>query len=81
MNDDGVIPSPVDTRYECVPVPADTSDQPTPPPGGQPEPDAARLCPEGYVPRLKRKTYRLEGKSIRPGPVSQRNPAADDPDA
>lgn len=77
--DDGVIPSPVDPDYECVPTGGTAGESPVvPPPGGLEEPAGPRLCPEGYVPRRRRRTYPLQGKLIRPSPSPVRNPAADD---
>jgi hypothetical protein len=75
-----VIPSEVDPAYECVRIGAgvDGEAPAAPPPGAQPEPEGQRLCPEGYVPRRRRRpAYRLEGKRIRPSGPAQRNPAAD----
>jgi hypothetical protein len=63
-----VIPSEVDPAYECVRIGAQVGGTPQakPPPDGQPEPEGPRLCPEGYVPRRrKRRPYELEGKRIR----------------
>lgn len=75
---DGVIRSPVDDDYECVPVtgsPGNT--RPSPPPGGDDESPGPRLCPEGYVPRLRRRSYDLDGKVIRSHRPAERNPAPD----
>ncbi len=74
VDEDGVIPSPVDPDYECVPV---SRSVPRPPPGGQDEPPGPRLCPEGYVPRRRRRTYDLDGKVIRSSGPAERNPGAD----
>jgi hypothetical protein len=71
-----VIPSDVDPAYECVRVGAGVA---APPPGGQPEPERRGLCPEGYVPRRRRRpSYELEGKEIRASGPAQRNPVADE---
>lgn len=73
--EDGVIPSPFDPDYECVPV-GTCADSPSPPPGGQEESSAPRLCPEGFVPRRRRREYDLEGKVIRTHRPAERNPEA-----
>jgi hypothetical protein len=75
VDEGGVIPSPVDPEYECVPVRAIDS-APTPPPGGEKEPYGTRLCPDGYVPRRRRRVYDLDGKVIRTGRPPERNPDA-----
>ena len=78
-----IIPSPVDPDYECVPIGDATSGrQPTPPDqSGTPvdEPKAQRLCPDGYVPRRKRRPYHLEGKEGRTGEPTERNPGSTAP--
>jgi hypothetical protein len=76
-----VIPSPVDPDVECVRVDTQvpTGELP-PPPGPQPTGgnDSPSLCPEGYVPRRRRRRdYTLEGKAIITGTPPIRNP--DDP--
>jgi hypothetical protein len=71
-----VIPSPIDSRYECVRVPAGS--RAAPPPEGAPETDGPRLCPDGYVPRLRRRPLHLEGKLIRPSGPAERNPCPPD---
>src|SRR5579864_2237904 len=73
---DGVIPSPVDPEYECVPAPPGAGEEhlATPPDPTQ-APGTRRLCPDGYVPR-RRKDYRLRGKLVeRPGSTPSRNPS------
>jgi hypothetical protein len=67
-----VIPCPTDDAYECVR--ADLEDAARPP-GPQP-PEATRpgLCPEGYVPRLKRRGYELRGKHVETGGPPEHNP-------
>ena len=73
VDEDGVIPSPVDPDYECVPVALAGE----PPPGGHEEPPGPRLCPDGYVPRLRRREYDLDGKVIRSHGPAEHNPDAD----
>jgi hypothetical protein len=77
VDEDGVIPSPFDPDYECVPVAAAGEPAPSPPPGGQDEPPGPRLCPEGYVPRRRRREYDLDGKVIRSHRPAEHNPDAD----
>ena len=72
-----VIVSPVDDDYECIPLASSPGTPPSPPPGGDDEPPGPRLCPEGYVPRLRRRSYDLDGKVIRSHRPAERNP---DPD-
>ena len=76
VDEDGVIPSPVDPNYECVPVAA--GQPPSPPPGGREEPPGPRLCPDGYVPRRRRRDYDLDGKTIRTHRPAEHNPDVDD---
>ncbi len=73
-----VIPSPVDPDYECVRIDTAAGGKApaAPPPGGEPEPEEPRICPDGYVPRRRRRTYELEGKRIRSSGPPQRNPRA-----
>ncbi len=79
-NDDRppVIPSPVDPDVECVRI--DTQVPPgklAQPPGSPPtgDDDSPRLCPDGYVPRRRRRRdYTLEGKEIVTGTPPKRNP-------
>ena len=76
-----IIPSLVDPAYECVRIRATGGGEgpAEPPPGGEPEPEEPRLCPDGYVPRRRRRPpYELEGKRIRTSGPAQRNPAAAD---
>lgn len=77
VDEDGVIPSPFDPDYECVPVAAAGKPGPSPPPGGHKEPPGPRLCPEGYVPRRRRREYELDGKVIRSHRPAEHNPDAD----
>jgi hypothetical protein len=70
-----VIPSEVNPEYECIRIGSTAPDGvvATPPSEGD-EAEQARLCPDGYVPRRRRRRYRLEGKRIvREGPP-ERNP-------
>jgi hypothetical protein len=64
-----VIPSPVDADYECVRVDGPHAEPPT-----VSESDLPRLCPEGYVPRLKRRHGELDGKRVRTQAPPDRNP-------
>jgi len=77
VEEDGVIPSPFDPDYECVPVATEGEPPPSPPPGGQDEPPGPRLCPDGYVPRRRRREYDLDGKVIRTHRPAEHNPDAD----
>ena len=69
-----VIPSPVDPDYDCVRVDFGAARPPGPMNDAAPDPATTRLCPDGYVPRRRRATYRLEGKQIRTGEPPTRNP-------
>lgn len=77
--------SEVDPDFDCVPIDSLTADgsHPTPPPGGAPEPEGKRLCPDGYVPRRRRAPYQLEGKRVvgRGDPVSRGEEAVPPTDA
>jgi hypothetical protein len=64
-----VIASAVDADYECVRV-----DGPLAAPPTASEGDLPRLCPEGYVPRLRRRHGELEGKSVRSKGSPEHNP-------
>jgi hypothetical protein len=60
-----VIPSERDPDFECVRIGSqDPSGHAVEPPPGGAEDAGSRLCPEGYVPRRKRRAYRLVGKRI-----------------
>jgi hypothetical protein len=64
-----VIPSAVDPDVECVRVATAGGAAKLIPPDEEPVPDAngSQPCPEGYVPRRRRRPpYELEGKIIRP---------------
>jgi hypothetical protein len=75
-----VIPSEVDPDYECVRIGG--SEHPGPPAEPPPGPEAEgeresgrALCPEGYVPRRRRRPrYELDGKKIRSTGPAERNP-------
>jgi hypothetical protein len=64
-----VIPSAVDADYECVRVDGPLAQPPT-----ASESDLPRLCPDGYVPRLKHRHGALEGKRVRSEGQPERNP-------
>jgi len=67
-----VIPSAVDPDCECVKV-TPGPELSTPPPGAVKLGRA--LCPEGYVPRRRRRaTYQLRGKEVVTGSPPQPNP-------
>lgn len=72
-----VIPCEVDPTYECVrlgsQVPPGTAIAAPPDPGSAPH-QPSRLCPEGYVPRRRRRPYRLEGKLVRPDDAPTQSP-------
>ncbi|WP_426361837.1 hypothetical protein [Streptomyces sp. E-08] len=75
-----VIPSEVDPDIECVRIDeAGGAAEPPPYPpspsqaGGAP-PGGVRLCPDGYVPRRRRRDYRLDGKRIVTDSPATRNP-------
>jgi hypothetical protein len=74
-----VIPSPVDPDIECVRVdPPGPTGEVASPPDASPAPDDEHppLCPEGYVPRRRRRTdYRLDGKLLVGDEPPERNPA------
>jgi len=71
-----VIPSPVDPDVECVRDDTLTDARPRPPgPPSVPVDEAARLCPDGYTPRLRsRGPYRLEGKRVVRDTPPEQNP-------
>ncbi len=73
-----VIPSPVDSAYECVrqDLQDPTGKVAEPPTGRQTEAALPELCPEGYVPRRRRHHYRLDGKRVQTGQPPERNPDA-----
>jgi hypothetical protein len=76
-----VIPSPVDPDVECVRIDTQVPSGELASPPGPPlirRDDSRSLCPEGYVPRRRRRgDYTLEGKEIITGTPPKRNP--DDP--
>ncbi|MFB7449644.1 hypothetical protein [Streptomyces sp. NPDC056194] len=74
-----VIPSEVDPDVECVRIEkaAGTAEPPPhPPPQDQHPPPGrgVRLCPEGYVPRRRRRDYTLDGKRVVTDSPATRNP-------
>ena len=78
VNNADVIASPSNSDYECV---RRDSQDPTgkvsePPTSQQREVASPELCPEGYVPRHRRRDYRLEGKVVQMGGPPERNPDA-----
>jgi len=75
-----VIPSEVDADYDCVRMGATAPDGvvAAPPPGGD-ESDGPTLCPDGYVPRRRRRPYRSVGKRIVTDGPPEHNPAAPPP--
>ena len=70
-----VIPSEVDPDYDCVRLGSAThgEDVASPPPGGR-DSSEAPLCPEGYVPRRRRRPYEAKGKRIISDEPPVRNP-------
>ena len=73
-----IFTSEINPNYECVPIESQTpsGEIASPPPGGEAE-SGQRLCPDGYVPRLKRKRYLLRGKEIiTPEAEPERNPSS-----
>jgi hypothetical protein len=66
-----VIPCAADPDFECVRIGSSVA---TPPAGGSTEGSEDRLCPEGYVPRRRRRPYDSSGKIIQPGSPPERNP-------
>jgi hypothetical protein len=76
---DDVFPSPVDPSYDCVPIGSQTPDGSVarPPPGGPEdtgEKEGRPLCPDGFVPRLRRPDYRLWGKRVITGKPPEHRP-------
>ncbi len=75
-----IIPSPVDPDVECVRIDTQVpSGELAQPPGPSPTDGGdSHLCPDGYVPRRRRRRdYTLNGKEIVTGTPPKRNP--DDP--
>jgi len=62
-----VIPCEADPDYECVRRGSQSPEGTiaAPPDESQNAPGATRLCPDGYVPRRRRRPYKLEGKVVR----------------
>lgn len=77
-----IFTSPVDPDYECIPIEGQTPNGKiaAPPPGGV-APGGQALCPEGYVPRRKKRSqYSLRGKTIvDSGKTPERNPTPREP--
>lgn len=73
-----VIPCELDPMYECVRLDSQAASGrvATPPPSDEGQ-HGRRLCPEGYVPRRRRRRYQLAGKRIVDpgGQPPTRNPA------
>ncbi len=73
-----VIPSPVDPEVECVRIDTqEPSGEIAQPPDQRPAGggDAPKLCPDGYVPRRRRRRgYTAEGKRIITNKPPKRNP-------
>jgi hypothetical protein len=78
-----VIPSPVDPDCECVRIGGSAHPEPLVEPPRTPESDTPSaeqqtgpaLCPEGYVPRRRRRPrYELDGKRIRSSGPAEHNP-------
>ncbi len=76
-----IIPSPVDPDIVCIRIDTQVpSGELAQPPGQAPTGggDTRKLCPDGYVPRRRRRRdYTLEGKRIVTNARPKRNP--DDP--
>lgn len=70
-----VLRSTVDPLYDCVPIDSQTPDGniAEPPPDGI-EQEGQSLCPDGYVPRLRRRDYGLSGKQVITGKPPERRP-------
>jgi hypothetical protein len=73
-----IIPSPVDPDYECVrkDLLVPEGELAEPPTDQQTEESLPKLCPEGYVPRRRRRPYKLDGKRVQTGQPPERNPDA-----
>ncbi len=68
----------VDPDFECVPIESQTPNGRVAehPPGSAQR--SGRLCPEGFVPRRKRRRYTLDGKVIiDPESTPERNPSSE----
>ena len=76
VDEPDVIRSVVDPDYDCVRVSKGAATPPGPAAAEEPEPNPDRLCPDGYVPRRRRRPYVLEGKEINTGEPPTRNPRA-----
>lgn len=72
-----VIPSAVDPDIECVRI--DEADSPAEePPGGLTTTGGPKPCPDGYLPRRRRRDYHLDGKRAVTDTPPVRNPADTD---
>jgi hypothetical protein len=73
-----IIPSTVNPDYECVRIGGSAHPElAEPPPEASPheEESGPALCPQGYVPRRRRRpSYELEGKQIRSAGPPEHNP-------
>lgn len=71
-----VIPCEADPDYECVRIGSQTADDSvaTPPPAVAEAPGGRRLCPDGYVPRRRRRPYDVQGKRVVRNEPPERNP-------
>ncbi len=70
-----VIPCERDPDFECVRLGSQAAeDTVATPPGDSADVAGEQLCPEGYVPRHRRHSYRLEGKVARGERPATRRP-------
>lgn len=74
LDEPDVIRSVVDPEYDCVRVSHDQATPPGPLAAEERESSSDRLCPDGYVPRRRRRPYVLEGKKLKSGDSPTRNP-------
>lgn len=75
VNEPDVIRSVVNPDYDCVRMSEGVATPPGPP-AAEEDPSLERLCPDGYVPRRRRRPYVLEGMEIRTGEPPTRNPGS-----
>jgi hypothetical protein len=69
-----VIPCERDPDFECVRLGSQAAGGAVAtPPGESAASGGEPLCPEGYVPRHRRRSYRLEGKVVRRDEPPTRN--------
>lgn len=71
-----VIPSEVDPDIECVRI--DDAGSRAQPPGDLTNGDGPKPCPDGYLPRRRRRDYHLDGKRAVTDTPPLRNPADTD---